>query len=115
MKRIITLEQGALAGRDIAGLYDAVAAELGYDSSDERIRYDSRKACISENIRKMIYEAYEAQNPQAFRENREQAAFEVARLFLLYGPKVDAALPDNTVRTEDGFVFYERDEKEEIA
>ncbi len=106
------LEREMLAGRDIMGLYDAIAAALGYDISDESIRYDCRKVCISENIQKMLYETYETENPQAFIENSEQAAFEVARLLLLYGPKADPSLPDNTVRTEDGFVFYE---KEEIA
>ena len=55
----------------------------------------------------MLYETYEAQNPQAFLADREQAAFEVARLLLLYGPKVDASLPDNTVRALEGFAFYE--------
>ncbi len=112
MEKTFKLERETLAGRDIMGLYDAIAAALGYDISDESIRYDCRKVCVSENIPKMLYETYEAQNPQAFLADREQAAFEVARLFLLYGPKADPSLPDNTVRTEDGFVFYE---KEEIA
>lgn len=112
MEKTFKLERETLAGRDIMGLYDAIAAALGYDISDESIRYDCRKVCISENIQKMLYETYEAQNPQAFIENSELAAFEAARRFLLYGPKADPSLPDNTVRTEDGFVFYE---KEEIA
>ena len=115
MEKIFTLERETLAGKDIAGLYDAIAAELGYDISDERIRYDCRKVCISENIRKMLYETYETENPHAVRANREQAAFEVDRLFLLCGPKADPSLPDDTVRTEDGFVFYGTEKKEETA
>lgn len=112
MEKTFAIEQETLAGRDIPELYDAIATELGYNISNKGIRYDCRKVCISENIQKMLYETYEAQNPQAFLADREQAAFEVARLLLLYGPKADPSLPDNTVRTEDGFVFYE---KEEIA
>ena len=112
MEKTFKLERETLANRDITGLYGAIAEALGYDISDESIRYDCRKVCISDNIRKMLYETYETENPQAFLENSELAAFEAARRFLLYGPKVDAALPDNTVRTEDGFVFYETDKKE---
>ncbi len=112
MEKIFTLEREMLAGRDITGLYDAIAAALGYDISDESLRYDCRKVCISENIREMLYKTYETENKQAFLENSELAAFEVTRRLLLYGPKVDADLPDNTVRTEEGFVFYERDKKE---
>ncbi len=112
MEKIFTLEHEMLAVKNLAGLYDAIAEKLGFDILDESLRYDCRKACISGNIQKMLYEAYETENPQAFLADREQAAFEVARLFLLYGPKADPSLPDNTVRTEDGFVFYE---KEEIA
>lgn len=112
MEKTFAIEQETLAGRDIPELYDAIATELGYNISNKGIRYDCRKVCISENIQKMLYETYETENPQAFLENSELAAFEVTRRLLLYGPKVDAALPDNTVRTEDGFVFYETDKKE---
>ena len=109
MEKIFTLEHEMLAGKNLAGLYDAIAEKLGFDILDESLRYDCRKVCISENIQKMLYETYEAQNPQAFLADREQAAFEVARLLLLYGPKVDASLPDNTVRAQEGFAFYESD------
>lgn len=109
MEKIFTLKHEMLAVKNLAGLYDAIAEKLGFDILDESLRYDCRKACISGNIQKMLYEAYETENLQAFLEDRQQATFEVTRLLLLYGPKVDASLPDNTVRTQEGFAFYESD------
>ena len=109
MEKTFAIEQETLAGRDIPELYDAIAAELGYNISNKAIRYDCRKVCISENIQNMLWEAYEMKNPQAFFIDKERASLEVTRLLQLCGPKVDHSLPDNTVRTQEGFAFYESD------
>ena len=109
MEKTFAIEQETLAGRDIPELYDAIAAELVYNISNKAIRYDCRKVCISENIQNMLWEAYEMKNPQAFFIDKERASLEVTRLLQLCGPKVDHSLPDNTVRTQEGFAFYESD------
>lgn len=109
MEKTFTIEQETLAGRDIPELYDAIAAALGYDIADENIRYECRKVCISENIQNMLWEAYKMKKPQAFFIDKERASLEVNRRLLLYGPKVDHSLPDNTVRTQEGFAFFESD------
>ena len=110
MKLKIGLEK--IKGADLPRLYQVIAEELGYDSTDERLHYDCRKVCISKEIQRQLYKSYEALYPEQFSQNRREALLNVTMLLTMSGPKAMEELDADTVEVEEGFLFYVEKEEE---
>jgi len=82
-----------LKGCSIPQFYDKVGASLGYADALQNIEYDSRKITIAKNIQDMWYELYKEEDRKV-----------LTNVLLVYGPKVDENLPNNTVCVEPGFI-----------
>ncbi len=107
MKLEVGLEK--MKGADLVRLYQVVAEEMGYDSTDKRLRYDCRKICISKEMQQMLYESYEAMYPEQFRRDRRGATMSVTMLLVTSGPKVNQELDADMVEIEEGFLFYSKE------
>ena len=112
MKLEVGLEK--MKGVDLFRLYQVIAEEMGYDSTDKRLRYDCRKICISKEMQQMLYESYEAMYPEQFQRDRRGAKLSVTMLLATSGPKVNQELDADMVEIEEGFLSYvEKEEQEE--
>ena len=89
---------------DIIGLYDAVAMEMGYLST-ERLNYDCRCINVAANVQDNIYEYYiqnaKEVNPNA---NMVDVRTSITMILAINGPKVDINLADNEVEIFKGFI-----------
>ena len=89
----------------IIGLYRAAVRELGYIENVDEVVFDCRKINIAANLQEGLYAYYKAEalniEPNI---SEEQLTTEITMLLAFSGPKVDTALPNNTVEVFDGFV-----------
>lgn len=108
MGKLLEIDNKKLEEMLLSQFYELVGEELGFDTTDETIRYDCRKIEIAKNIQDIFYLAYETAYPDAFAGNYSQAMTEVTMILALSGPKVNRNLPDNTVSIEEDFITFER-------
>ena len=108
MSRVIKIDCKKLENKLLLQFYELVGNELGFDISDENIRYDCRKIEIAENIQDSIYSAYKSVYPEAFEKDYSGAVTEVAMILALSGPKVNKKLNDNMVKVEEDFITFEK-------
>ena len=100
------LQEDDLKGKTLVKFYELIAAKLGYDISDENIRYDCTKILIANNIQDGIYEAYRKEFPKEFEQSPRDAECQVTMILAASGPKVKKELPDYMVETLEGFVTF---------
>lgn len=81
--------------RNISGLYDSIAKQLGYENISS-LQYDCRKVSVSKSIFDKIHEYYKAHHisEEGFAKN-----------WCCFGPKAD--LPDEgfVVEIQNGFII----------
>lgn len=73
----------------VVDLYNKVAEQMGYDYKE--CEYDCREIEVSEDIEEEIRRNYE--DPEEF-----------GMIWIIYGPKMNKDLPENTVAISDKFI-----------
>ena len=79
--------KGQIAG--VVDLYNKIADQLGYDC--RKCEYDCREIEVSKDIEEKIRKKYE--DPEEF-----------GMVWLIYGPKMNENLPENTVAISGKFI-----------
>lgn len=84
------------AKQTLADFYRSVAQSAGYEEKEDTL-YDCCRILVSANVHDAIIQAYQEMQPDISKEN-------IITVLAIGGPKMDAALENNEVRIQPGFI-----------
>lgn len=83
---------------NLIGLYEKIALIAGYAAKNvAKMQFDCTKLWVSPSIKDYLF---------SIMKEKQAVAFEIAEVWLCYGPKTDDSLPQGTVKVEPGFFVF---------